>query len=63
MFTPIDWMVHLEQARSSLSKSGQQRLTQLAALEYLRGRLGKKPAVKPPEPSATTLPCCEPQTA
>ncbi len=63
MFTPIDWMVHLEQARSSLSKNGQQRLAQLAAIEHKLSQGRKKPAVKPPESPAAAAPCCEPQSA
>ena len=59
MMTWMDWMVQLEQRRMSLSRTGQERLEQLA---YSKGKVAKqaKTAMVKPAARPTTAPvrCC-----
>ncbi len=67
MITPLDYVVHLELARSSVSRSGQERYARLVTqpasprpgrlMQVLRAfaaRLRRAPALRQPAPAA----CC-----
>ncbi len=64
MFTPLDWMVHLEASRMSLSLSGQRRYALLAAL---KDKSDKRKTKAAPKQSAhagdAPVPCCQPAAA
>ena len=64
MFTALDWVVHLEASRSSLSRSGQERLARLAWLKLKSEKPAKKAAAKPvSQPAAAPATRCEPSVA
>ncbi len=64
MFTPLDWMVHLEASRMSLSLSGRRRYALLAALKDATVKRNKKAASKPtPRAETTPVRCCPEATA
>ncbi len=60
MFTPVDWMVHLEQSRLSLTRTGRERFEQLAHAKLKDDKRHKKAAAKP---ASLPVCCCESATA
>jgi hypothetical protein len=58
MLTLMDWLGQIEYRRLSLTRTGQERLEQLAYAKQAAGKPKKKVAVRP-KTQAVTSPCCQ----
>ena len=64
MLTLMEWLVQIEQSRTSLARTGQERLQQLAYSQEKASKKQKEPAGKP-EGQGERVPaqCCQATTA